>query len=104
MGTLSKIFNARKQILAGVINLAIRDEFVETVHEYRMAICKKCKYHGGKCSVKGTGPCCGACGCSLAVKTRSLDTVCGLSEINKTPLWYPVVGKELAQKLEDVTE
>ena len=102
MGTLSKIYHARKKILEGVKNIAIRDEFVEIVHEHRINICKGCAKYDGKCAIPGTGPCCGACGCSLAIKTRSLDSACGMIEIGKDPLWLPVVNKHLAEELENL--
>jgi hypothetical protein len=99
MGTLGKIFKARKQIMEGAFNLMKKDEFVETTAEYRMSICKTCKYFDGKCAVPGTGPCCGACGCSLAVKTRSLSTVCGAIEKGEEPKWLPVLSQEQDDEL-----
>ncbi len=97
MGTLGKIWKARKEILEGVVNSVKKDEFVETVAEYRMKICNTCEYKGDDCAVPGTGPCCGACGCSLAFKTRSLSSVCGAMEKGEDPKWLPV----LSQKDED---
>ena len=100
MGTLGKIWKARKQILEGAFNLVHKNEFVETVSEYRMNICKTCKYYDGDCAVPGTGPCCGACGCSLKVKTRSLSTICGKIEKKEDPLWLPVLSSTQEQELE----
>lgn len=100
MGTLGKIWKARKQILEGAFNLVKKDEFVETVAEYRMNICKGCKYYDGDCAVPGTGPCCGACGCSLKVKTRSLATICGKIEKKEEPLWFPVLSSQQEDELE----
>jgi hypothetical protein len=100
MTTLGKIWKARKQILEGAFNLVVKDEFVENVAEFRMNICKGCKYYDGNCAVPGTGPCCGACGCSLKVKVRSLSTVCGKLEKNENPLWLPVISSKEEQELE----
>jgi hypothetical protein len=99
MGTIAKIIKYRKEILEGAFNLAVKDEFVESVSEYRINICKGCKYFDGNCAVPGTGPCCGACGCSLAVKTRSLSTVCGAIQKNEDPKWLPVISREDEQNM-----
>jgi len=100
MGTLGRIFKARKQILEGAFNLIHKNEFVEVTQEYRINICKSCEYYNGKCAVPGTGPCCGACGCSLAVKTRSLSTVCGIVEKGKEPKWLPVLTAKQEAELD----
>lgn len=45
----------------------------------RMKICRGCELldtKGTLCMVKGTHPCCGACGCSLSMKLRSLESEC----------------------------
>lgn len=54
-----------------------------------MAICNDCIYgmYDGDCEVPGTGPCCGACGCVLKFKVRSMRSQCGAAEIGKEPLW-----------------
>jgi len=44
-----------------------------------MKICKECPKIdtvGLTCMVTGTQPCCSVCGCSLALKLRSLDSSC----------------------------
>ena len=41
--------------------------------------CISCKHFdnkGDKCAVNGTQPCCADCGCSLALKLRSLSSSC----------------------------
>ena len=86
--------------MEGAFNLVKKNEFVETVAEYRMNLCKGCEYYNGDCAVPGTGPCCGACGCSLKVKTRSLATVCGKIEKKEDPLWFPVLSSKDEEKLE----
>lgn len=98
MNKFSKIWQARKLILEGVTNLVFKKEFVEMVAIYRQNICNKCKYNDGKCLVPGTGPCCGACGCSLKVKLRAMESVCGLASIDKEPLWTPVMSQKDADK------
>lgn len=74
-----KIWKNRKQILEGITNSIIRDEFVEHIAEKRMAICNICvrkDEEGKSCVVQGTQPCCNLCGCSLHFKVRALSTAC----------------------------
>jgi len=101
MGTLGQIWKARKQILEGVKNTLVKDKFVELVAANRMEMCKSCEHFDGKCSVAGTGPCCGACGCSLKFKTRSMSTFCGMTNIGKEPKWMAVMSQEEEQKMLD---
>lgn len=100
MGTLGQIWQARKQILEGVYNTVVKDEFVETVAEFRMNICNSCEYKGDKCTVPGTGPCCGACGCSLKAKVRSLSSACGAIQNGEEPKWLPVLSQKQETELE----
>lgn len=78
-GKLTAIWKNRKQILEGITNTIIRDEFVEEVAEQRMIICHACPkkdIEGNECVVPGTQPCCSLCGCSLKFKVRALSTEC----------------------------
>lgn len=78
-GKLKDIWKNRKQIMEGVKNSIIRDEFVEEVASDRMNICTSCIYKdvdGADCLVPGTQPCCKLCGCSLEFKTRALSANC----------------------------
>ena len=96
MLSLKKIWNNRKQIYEGIKNSIMRDEFVENVAAQRMSICNKCSeldLKGKKCEVKGTQPCCGNCGCSLAFKTRSLSSDCPLNK------WKALMTMEEEDKL-----
>lgn len=99
MSKLSEIWKNRKEILEGVKNTVVKDEFVEQVAEHRMKICKSCEYYDGKCAVGGTAPCCGACGCSLGFKTRAMSTFCGLTKLGKDPKWLPVMTQEQEDKM-----
>ena len=99
MGTLGQIWKARKQIIEGVKNTIVKDEFVELVAANRMKICKTCKHFDGKCGVAGTGPCCGACGCSLKFKVRSMSTFCGKTTLGETPEWMAVMSPEEENKM-----
>ena len=92
MNKIGKIWTNRKLILEGLANTIFKKEFVEDVSELRMEICNDCSYKGNDCLVPGTGPCCSACGCSLKMKTRSLASSCGLTEIGKMPKWLPVIS------------
>jgi hypothetical protein len=76
---LKKIWNSRKLILEGVKNSFLRRPAVEKIAFERMEICIECPLidnTGESCLVPGTQPCCGACGCKLSFKTRSLASQC----------------------------
>jgi hypothetical protein len=92
--SLTKIWKNRKQILEGITNSIIRDEFVETVAKERMNICNSCEVKGDKCAVPGTQPCCNDCGCSLAFKTRSLSSNCPQDK------WAALMSEEEEDKLD----
>lgn len=84
---LTEIFKNRKQIWEGLKNNIFKDEHVEAVYEERMDICRRCEVldtTGEGCHVPTTAPCCnknkGGCGCSLALKLRSLSTDCPLDK------------------------
>ncbi len=88
---LKAIWENRNAILEGIKNSVVRDEFVEDVARMRYDVCNECPSKGRKCAVKGTGPCCNECGCSLQFKTRSLSSECPLGK------W----GAELTEEEED---
>jgi hypothetical protein len=100
-GKLSDIWKNRKQIMEGIKNSVIRDEFVEEIASYRMDICTSCIHkdiEGKECMVPGTQPCCGQCGCSLSFKTRSLSSDCPDGR------WYAVVSEEEEDKLDNLKD
>lgn len=79
MSKLGKIWKNKAQILEGIKNTVLKNEYVEEVFSERMEICKSCPLldiHGDKCMVPGTQPCCSECGCSLDFKLRSLSAFC----------------------------
>jgi hypothetical protein len=87
MGKLTQIWKNKSQILEGIINTVIRDEFVEEVAALRIEVCKECSIYdtiGSGCIMPGSQPCCdvnkGGCGCSLALATRSLSKDCPLGK------------------------
>ena len=79
---LKEIWKNRKQILEGITNSVIRDEFVEDVARVRRELCEQCPSKGDECVMPGTAPCCNECGCSLAFKTRSLSSECPVGKWN----------------------
>ena len=93
---ITKILKNSKKILEGLKNTIIKTYRVEKIARKRLAICNDCIYgmYDGQCEVPGTGPCCGACGCSLKLKVRSLSSECGAVEIGKEPLWKAVISEE----------
>ena len=94
--TLKSIWENRKKILEGVRNTILRDELVEDVAKMRYDICDACPSKGKKCAVKGTGPCCNECGCSLTFKTRSLSSECPLGK------WQAIATEEEEDKLDQL--
>jgi hypothetical protein len=91
-------FKNRKQILEGIKNKVFKKEHIEAEAARRWSICKECEYldtEGSKCLVKGTQPCCGECGCSLGLKTRSLSSECGIGK------WKAVMEDDLEMTLKD---
>lgn len=99
MKHLKEIWKHRKQILEGVGNAIFKKEKIEAIANSRMEICKACPIidlTGEKCVVPGTQPCCGACGCKLAFKTRSLSSQC---EHPDGPKWEAVLEQAEEDKL-----
>tara|TARA_R110002153_G_scaffold122010_10_gene267812 strand:+ start:1004 stop:1336 length:333 start_codon:yes stop_codon:yes gene_type:complete len=79
MKGIKKIFQNRNQILEGIKNKLFKKKHVEVIANDRWQICIKCAsldVKGDKCTMPGTQPCCGECGCSLGFKLRSLSSAC----------------------------
>jgi len=93
---LKTLWDNKSQILEGIKNAMIRDEFVEDVSKHRYDICNKCESKGDKCVVIGTSPCCNECGCSLAFKTRALSTECPLGK------WKALMTEEEEDELDNL--
>ena len=51
-----------------------------TLKKLLLKECPNIDLNGTKCEVLGTKPCCGLCGCSLSLKTRSLSSECADSD------------------------
>lgn len=97
---LKKIIENRSQILEGIKNSVFKTEHTEAVAQARMDICKTnaCGYYDpeGKSEaavIKGE-PSCGACGCNLELKTRCMSCKCGLTTLNKIPLWVEMTEED----------
>ena len=97
---LNLIWQNRSQILEGIKNTVFKTEHTEEVASARMDICKTnvCGYYdpegkSEKAVIKGQ-PSCGACGCSLELKTRCMSCKCGLETLNKIPLWVEMVEED----------
>ena len=93
---LKIIWDNKTQIMEGIKNAVLRDEFVEDVARLRHDVCDSCPSKGTDCAVKGTSPCCNDCGCSLAFKTRSLSSECPLGK------WSALVTDEEEDKLDEL--
>jgi hypothetical protein len=103
---LLKIFENRASIAEGLMNNVFKKDHVEAVYHQRMNICVCCEHYTEEkfgCEVPGTQPCCnirtGGCGCSLAIKLRSLSASCPWDK------WFAVMTKkeesELKSKIEN---
>jgi len=89
--TLIQIWKNKGKILEGITNNVFRKEHVEEIAAQRQAICDTCEFidkKGTSCVMPGTQPCCGVCGCSLALKLRSLSSACDKQK------WEAVVTQE----------
>lgn len=95
--SLKEIWKNRKQIVEGITNTVIKNEFVEHVSSLRMEICNECPEKdniGDQCVMPGTQPCCSLCGCSLSFKTRALSTACPAKK------WASIVSEKKEDELE----
>lgn len=93
---LKTIWENRSQILEGIKNSMLRDEFVEDVSRHRYDVCNNCESKGNKCVLPGTAPCCNECGCSLAFKTRALSSECPLGK------WKALMTEEEEDELDNL--
>ena len=79
LNSIIQIWKHKGQILEGIKNNIFKKEDVEIIADARMEICTNCPLYENTsqgCTVPGTQPCCGECGCSLKLKTRSLSSDC----------------------------
>ena len=93
MKKLLQIWKNRKQIAEGIKNNVFKQDHIEALAKERDDICRACDQYdveGTHCEVPGTNPCCGICGCSLAIKTRALASSCPA----KPSKWNAVVTEE----------
>lgn len=96
---IKEIWKNRKQIMEGIKNSIIRDEFVEEVAKHRLSVCFACTHkddEGDTCMVPGTAPCCNMCGCSLELKTRALSASCPDMK------WKALISEEDEDKLDNL--
>lgn len=76
---IKEAWRNRFLILDAVKNYVANDSEIEALAATRMDICNECPLldlKGSKCFAPGTQPCCGSCGCSLKLKTRSVESSC----------------------------
>jgi len=94
--SLKDIWKNRKQILEGITNAVIRDEYIEDVSKLRMELCNVCPDNGDECVMPGTSPCCNLCGCSLSFKTRALSSECPAGK------WKALMSEKQEDKLDNL--
>ena len=79
MINLKTIWKNKALIWEGFMNKIFKKDPIEVIYNKRKKICNGCPLIdavGTSCMVPGTHPCCSACGCSLSMKLRSLDSEC----------------------------
>lgn len=99
--TIIQIWKNKGKILEGITNRVFKKEHVEQIAAQRAEICNTCTHidrEGSKCAIPGTQPCCGLCGCSLGLKTRSLSSFCDDGR------WEAVLTQEEEDKLKEQLE
>lgn len=97
--SLKQIWDQKMKILEGAKNAIFKTDAIEFVAQERMKICNECPLidkEGTKCMIPGTAPCCGACGCKLSLKTRSMSSECAHPD---GPKWEAVTSPEEEDKL-----
>jgi hypothetical protein len=91
--------------MEGIKNNMFTKDHVEAVYEARLEICKECPHFdpegkSEKAFVPGAQSC-GACGCSLKLKLRSLSSECGAVDLGEEPRWHALTDEETAQAIKD---
>lgn len=90
MFNIKTIWKNKWHILKGFWHSIFKTRYIESVAADRLEICATCPdldEQGVKCMMPGTHPCCGKCGCSLAMKVRDLSSGCGNLD---NPKWDPI--------------
>jgi hypothetical protein len=74
------VWQNKKKILEGIRNKVFTNDTVEEIAKERLTFCNSpCEHldvEGKSCVIKATAPCCGLCGCSLELASRSLSYTC----------------------------
>lgn len=74
------VWKNKKKILEGIKNKIFTNDTIEEISKERLSFCNSpCEHldkEGTSCVVKLTAPCCGLCGCSLELASRSLNYTC----------------------------
>jgi hypothetical protein len=99
--TIIQIWKNKGKILEGITNRVFKKEHVEQIAAQRMSICQSCTHidkEGSRCAIPGTQPCCGLCGCSLGLKTRSLSSYCDDER------WGAILTQDEEDKLKEQLE
>ena len=113
MITLQQVKDAlknRAKIWEGLRNKTFKKEHIELIAEERLKICRAnmCGYHdphgtSEQAVAKGFESC-GACGCRLDWKTRSLSSNCGLEVLNLEPLWTAYTTEMEAEMIKEALD
>lgn len=98
MKNVIKIWKNKGAILEGIKNNIFKKKHVEKIAKERYKICLACNFldtKGDLCVIKKSKPCCGSCGCGLALKTRALNTSCPEDK------WPAILSDEESDLLEE---
>jgi len=93
MEKIKQIWKNRTNIFNGIWNTVFKKAYIEKISAERMKICNACPsidLEGKNCITPGLQPCCSFCGCTLAFKTRDLNSGCGNVA---SPKWNPIISK-----------
>lgn len=102
-----KLWKAKGQIMEGVVNSIFKKEDVEEIAAERLVICRSnvCGFYDPDGSSEKAyylgEESCGACGCKLDWKVRSLSSSCGLIEAGLEPLWTAIITEDEETKLKE---
>lgn len=93
MNKLKKVLTNLPGIFEGIKNKLFPTKSTEEVKQERLKICRsnRCGYydeHGKSPAAVVPGvESCGACGCSLEIKTGCMSCKCGLEDLNLPLMW-----------------
>lgn len=84
-----------KEIAEGWANMVLKKEHIERIAKVRRNICDTCEHISTKHKTSRPDVHCVVCNCTLAAKTRSLDSACPVGK------WSKILKNNEQQKASD---